>query len=206
MGVATLERRPRRLDIGDAGPDRCGIASSDQNLPRYRRLGVVQEPPPFARSSACRTVPCGRTLLFQSQYFTITLWIGDGAGPWRPKPAAAHDDAGVGARGDSLPGATTGRQAEPVLPLPPGVPSAARWAAAMRARGESVTRRQSSLRGHRVPAAGPSRSCRSSPASRPRRGGRPCGRGPGAYVRSSTPNSIWSSSTRAGDRDSFRLR
>ena len=58
LGVATLERRPRRRGIGDAGPDRCGIASSDQNLPRDRWLGVAQSPPPFARSSACRSVPC----------------------------------------------------------------------------------------------------------------------------------------------------
>ena len=58
LGVATLERRPRRRGIGGAGPDRCGIASSDQNLPRDRWLGVVQWPPPFARSSACRSVPC----------------------------------------------------------------------------------------------------------------------------------------------------
>jgi hypothetical protein len=57
-GVATLERRPRRRGIGGAGPDRCGIASSDQNLPRDRWPGVVQRLPPFARSSACRSVPC----------------------------------------------------------------------------------------------------------------------------------------------------
>jgi hypothetical protein len=58
LGVATLERRPRPRGIGGAGPDRCGIASSDQNLPRDRWPEGVQWPPPFARSSACRSVPC----------------------------------------------------------------------------------------------------------------------------------------------------
>jgi len=58
LGVATLERRPIRRDKAVFDPDRCGIASSDQNLPRDRWLGVVQWPPPFARSSACRSVPC----------------------------------------------------------------------------------------------------------------------------------------------------
>jgi len=59
MGVATLERRPRRRGISGAGPVRCGIASSDQNLPRDKWPGVARWPPPFARSSACRSVPCG---------------------------------------------------------------------------------------------------------------------------------------------------
>ena len=59
LRVATLERRSRRQGIGDAGPDRCGIASSDQSLLRDRWLAVVQWPPPFARSSACLSVPCG---------------------------------------------------------------------------------------------------------------------------------------------------
>jgi len=37
-GVATLERRARRRDIGVADPVRCGIPSSDQSLPRGRWL------------------------------------------------------------------------------------------------------------------------------------------------------------------------
>src|SRR5450759_221222 len=44
--------------VGGAGPDRCGIANSDQNLLRDRWLGVVQWRLPFARSSAFRSVPC----------------------------------------------------------------------------------------------------------------------------------------------------
>src|SRR5229473_536624 len=59
LGVATLERRPRRRGIAGAGPDRCGIANSDQNLLRGRWLEVARWPPPFAQSSACRNVPCG---------------------------------------------------------------------------------------------------------------------------------------------------
>ncbi len=39
------------------GPDRCGIANSDQNLLRDRWPGVGQWLPPFVRSSACRSVP-----------------------------------------------------------------------------------------------------------------------------------------------------
>ena len=58
MGVATLERRPRQLGIGGADPDRCGIASSHQSRLRGRWLGVGRWPPPSARSSACRNVPC----------------------------------------------------------------------------------------------------------------------------------------------------
>src|ERR1039457_888537 len=58
LGVATLERLPRLWGIGGAGPDRCGIASSGRNLLRDRWLGVALWPPPFARSSACRSVPC----------------------------------------------------------------------------------------------------------------------------------------------------
>jgi cytochrome c2 len=58
LGVATLERRPSRWGIGGAGPDRCGIASSDQNLLRDRWRGVARWPPPLARSSACRSAPC----------------------------------------------------------------------------------------------------------------------------------------------------
>jgi len=39
-----------------------------------------------------------------------------------------------------------GRPAEPVLPFPPGIPPAARWAAAMRQRAESVHPRAGSTR------------------------------------------------------------
>ena len=56
-GVATLEQRSRRRGIGGVGPDRCGIASSDQNLLTSRWLEVVRGLQPFARSSACRSVP-----------------------------------------------------------------------------------------------------------------------------------------------------
>jgi hypothetical protein len=48
---------------------------------------------------------------------------------------AAHYDAGVGAHGGSLPGATASRPAEPVLQFQPGGPPAARGAAGMRPRG-----------------------------------------------------------------------
>jgi len=57
LGVATLERRSRRGRDG-AGPDRCGIASNDQNLLRDIWLGVERWPPPFSRSTACQSVPC----------------------------------------------------------------------------------------------------------------------------------------------------
>jgi len=40
LGVATLERRSKAQGIGGAGPDRCGIASSDQNPLTDRWLGV----------------------------------------------------------------------------------------------------------------------------------------------------------------------
>jgi hypothetical protein len=38
VGVATLERRSKRQDIGDADLVRCGIASSDQSRLRGRWL------------------------------------------------------------------------------------------------------------------------------------------------------------------------
>ena len=57
LGVATLERRSRR-GIGVAGPVRCGIPSSDQNPLTDRWPGVGRVLQPFARSTACRIVPC----------------------------------------------------------------------------------------------------------------------------------------------------
>ena len=57
LGVATLEQRSRRRGISGLGPDRCGIASSDQNLLTSRWLEVGRWPQPFVRSSACRSVP-----------------------------------------------------------------------------------------------------------------------------------------------------
>jgi hypothetical protein len=52
----------------------------------------------------------------------------------RRAPSGAHDDADAAARGESL----AGRQAEAVSPVQPGVPPAARWAAAMPPRAETV--------------------------------------------------------------------
>ena len=57
LGVATLERRSRR-GIGGAGPVRCGIPNSDQNLLTDRWLGLGRVLQPFVRSTACRSVPC----------------------------------------------------------------------------------------------------------------------------------------------------
>jgi hypothetical protein len=56
----------------------------------------------------------------------------------------------------SLPGATAGRQAEPVLEFQPGVPPATRWAAGMRPRaGQPVHCRRSSRNRRPPPAARP---------------------------------------------------
>jgi hypothetical protein len=38
LGVATLERRSRRRDIGVSDPRRCGIASTDRSRQRDRQL------------------------------------------------------------------------------------------------------------------------------------------------------------------------
>jgi hypothetical protein len=64
---------------------------------------------------------------------------------------------GAGASGESLPGATAGRQAERVLPFPPRLLPAARWAAA-RDRGPRAA----------MHAAGPFRTADASDPRRPR--------------------------------------
>ncbi len=68
------------------------------------------------------------------------LWLP--AGRTQRAPGGAHHDPGAGAHGESLPGATAGRPAEPVSPFPPGVAPAARWAPAKRprARGRPAAR------------------------------------------------------------------